>query len=120
MFTAGQTNTVEVTVESFNDELTDEVRLLDSCPWEVDETFGDVQSVDGNTVDLGTVSTEELENGPVTRSYFAEAPDTSDRYTFGPAEARAVDPAEYDRVTGPSSSSSVETVPRSTVLPSTD
>jgi len=96
VFTAGQTNTVEVTIESFNDELTDEVRLLDSCPWEVDETFGDVQSVDGNTVDLGTVSTEELDDGPVTRAYFAEAPDTTGRDTFGPATAKAVDPATFD------------------------
>ena len=98
VFTAGQTNTVEVTVESFNDELTDEVRLLDSCPWEVDETFGDVQSVDGNTVDLGTVSTEELDDGPVTRSYFAEAPENlnqTGRYVFGPAEAEAVDPEDF-------------------------
>ena len=95
VFTAGQTNTIEVTIESFNDELTDEVRLLDSCPWEVDETFGDVQSVDGNTVDLGTVSTEELEDDPVTRSYFAEAPDTTGRYAFGPAEAEAIAPEDF-------------------------
>jgi hypothetical protein len=94
VFTAGQTNRVEVTIENFNTELTDEVRLLDSSPWTVDTAYGDAESYDPETgeVDLGTVTASDL---PVTRAYFAEAPDTTGRYGFGPARAKAVDPADF-------------------------
>jgi hypothetical protein len=105
VYTGGQTKTVEITVGDFNDELTDEVRVYDEIPsgWKP-LGYGDFEGVEseggGRTViDLGTVSTEDLDTDEATRTYFVEAPDGIDRtgqYTFGPAEAEAVDPNEFD------------------------
>lgn len=96
VFTQGQTNRVEVTLESMSDGVT-EVRITDQVPegWTV-EPFGDAQSdepIEGPaTVDLGTVTRSELEasGDGVSRSYFAEATGGTGRYTFGPAEADVV------------------------------
>ena len=78
--------------------------ITDTVPgsWEVKENFGDVTAVEGagdgdgeKTVVLGTVNASEAKQGSdeesVTRTYFAEAPDSTGQYTFGPAVTRAVD-----------------------------
>ena len=106
VFTAGQTNRVEVTVDDFNDELADAVRVTDQVPdgWAVDENFGDVESFDQNSGVVtfeGTASAGDVSgDGSKTFVYFAEAPDEgaddTGTYTFGPAEAEAVDPRTFD------------------------
>ena len=105
VFTGGQTDLVQVTVEEFNDTLTDAVEVSDRVPagWSVDEEYGDVERTvdndDGSTtVVLGTVSSEGLGSEAATRQYFAEAPTgagNTGRYTFGPATAVAVDPTDF-------------------------
>ncbi len=109
VFTAGQPNQVEITVDEFNAELADEVRVLDEVPteWDVAENFGDVEGTETNNgrtiVDLGTVSTSELSEDSVTRLYFVEAPEGTDgtgTYTFGPAEAEAVEPETFENDPG--------------------
>ena len=100
VFTAGQTNQVDIAVDSLSHDAT----ITDTVPgsWEVKENFGDVTAVEGagdgdgeKTVVLGTVNASETKQGndeeSVTRTYFAEAPDSTGQYTFGPAVARAVD-----------------------------
>jgi hypothetical protein len=106
VFTASQTNRVEVTVDDFNDELADAVAVTDRVPdgWAVDENFGDVESFDedsGVVTFEGTASTGDVSgDGSKTFIYFAEAPEegagNTGTYTFGPAEAEAVDPATFD------------------------
>ncbi|PSQ13598.1 hypothetical protein BRD02_12285, partial [Halobacteriales archaeon QS_8_69_73] len=105
VFTAGQTNRVEITVDDFNDELADAVEVSDQVPdgWSVDENFGDVESFDEDGVVTfeGTASTSDVSgDGNKTFFYFAEAPDEgaddTGTYTFGPAEAEAVDPQTFD------------------------
>ncbi len=99
VFTAGQTNRVEVTVEDFNGELTDAVTVTDRVPdgWTVDEAFGDVERFDaeaGVVVFEPTVTADDLGDGSVTLTYFAEAPEEfadTDTYTIGPATAEAVE-----------------------------
>jgi subtilisin family serine protease len=96
-FTGGQTNQVKVTVEDFNEELTDKVTVSDEVPgsWTVDENYGDVESVEGNTVNFEGAADAE---GATTFTYFAEAPDGATEtgtYTFGPATATAVNPTDY-------------------------
>jgi len=100
VFTAGQTNRVEITVDDFNDELADAVRVTDQVPdgWTVDENFGDVESFDE---DSGVVTFEgTATTGGETFAYFAEAPDegagNTGTYTFGPATAVAVDPESFE------------------------
>ncbi|PSP78230.1 hypothetical protein BRC88_11030 [Halobacteriales archaeon QS_4_69_225] len=106
VFTAGQTNRVEITVDDFNEELTDAVRVTDQVPdgWSVDENFGDVDSFDENSGVVtfeGTASADDVSgDGSKTFAYFAEAPeegaDDTGTYTFGPAEATAVNPETFD------------------------
>ena len=102
VFTGGQTDRVVVTVEAFNDELTDAVKITDTIPsnWDVDEEYGDVESYDGGTVTFeGTVTAEEVAGDrSVDLVYYAEAPEGADQtgaYGFGPAEAEAIDPREF-------------------------
>ena len=101
-FTGGQTNRVVVTVEDFNDELTNAVKVTDTIPsnWDIDEEYGDVESYDGGTVTFeGTVTAEEVAgDGSVDLVYYAEAPEGAAQtgaYGFGPAEAEATDPREF-------------------------
>ena len=94
VFTGGQTNQVDVTVSS----LSHDAKVTDAVPngWTVKEGVGDVTGVSGNTVELGTVTASEIENGEVTRIYFVEAPSgvsETGRDTFGPAAAIALDPS---------------------------
>ena len=94
VFTGGQANQVDITVSS----LSHDAKLTDSVPegWTVKASVGDVTRVSGNTVELGTVSTGEIEDGEVTRTYFVEAPSgvsETGRDTFGPAVASALDPS---------------------------
>ena len=98
VFTAGQTDRVRVTVENF--ENASEVTITDQVPdgWTVDERYGDVESFDpdsGTVTFQGTVSADQVgDNGNVTLTYFAEAPEGADgtgTYTFGPAEAEVVE-----------------------------
>ncbi|PSP81130.1 hypothetical protein BRC88_02385 [Halobacteriales archaeon QS_4_69_225] len=99
VFTAGQTDRVRVTVENF--ENASEVTITDQVPdgWTVDERYGDVESFDpdsGTVTFQGTVSADQVgDDGNVTLTYFAEAPEGADgtgTYTFGPAEAAVVEP----------------------------
>lgn len=94
VFTGGQTNQVDITVTS----LSHDAVVTDAVPegWTVKQGVGDVTNVDGNTVELGTVSTAEIEDGGVTRTYFVEAPSglaETGRDTFGPATATVLDPS---------------------------
>ena len=71
------------------------VAVTDSVPegWTV-AAYGDAQnSGDVRTVELGTVTREELEEAEdgVTRTYFVEAEGSTGRYTFGPATATATE-----------------------------
>ncbi|QLD84460.1 S8 family serine peptidase [Natronomonas halophila] len=114
VFLGGQTNEVNVTLESFNDDLTDEAELYDVIPseWSLQTEYSDAV-VDGETEDgrtriqlvrkdnAGNVSDETVDSSDVsgddteTFTYFVEAPASpgaSGPYTFGPAEAVAVDP----------------------------
>ena len=100
VFTAGQTNRVEVTLDGFNGNLADAVRVTDQVPdgWTVDENFGDVESFDE---DSGVVTFEGTAPASgETFAYFAEAPDEgagdTGTYTFGPATAVAVDPETFE------------------------
>ena len=91
VFTGGQTNQIDITVE----EASDPVVVTDEVPdgWTVDDSFGDVESVEDGTVDLGTVSPVGEDDDPVTLTYFARAPSgpgQTGSYTFGPATATAV------------------------------
>jgi len=95
VFTGGQTNTVEITVDSIEGDVSDgtQVTVTDELAdgWTVDEEYGDVRSVEDGVVDLGTVTPADVSGeATVTRNYFANAPEgiqESGRYTFGPAEA---------------------------------
>jgi hypothetical protein len=111
-FTGGQTNRVEITLDSVdvtipesdedtkdnNAELAStEARVTESVPegWTVDPSFGDVESWDdeNNVVDFGTVTLDpSSDNGlagdSVSFTYYAEAPEGESEtgsYTFGPA-----------------------------------
>ena len=131
VFTGGQTDRVVVTVEAFNDELTDAVKITDTLPsnWDVDEEYGDVESYDGGTVTFeGTVSAEEVAGDEsVDLVYFAEAPEGAAQtgaYGFGPAEAEAIDPSEFqddpDRTQGSTSGTFGGTETNTVVGPSTE
>ena len=97
VFTGGQTNRVEITVDSIDGDVSDgtAVTVTDEIPdgWTVDEEYGDVRSVKDGVVDLGTVTPADVAgDGSVTREYFAEAPEgaaSSGSYRFGPAVAEA-------------------------------
>ncbi|MFC7233168.1 S8 family serine peptidase [Saliphagus sp. GCM10025308] len=86
-FTAGQTNRVDVTVESVSHEAM--VRDVVPVEWSVDDAYGDVERVeeDGDVqyVYFGTAVPGET----ATFTYFAEAPEETGTYTFGPGEANA-------------------------------
>lgn len=92
LYTGGQTNTVELTVDSIETEGVDSVAVTDSVPagWSViEEQSEDVLYVETNdggrdVVGFGTVPAGE------TVSYFVEAPEgpaESGAYSFGPATA---------------------------------
>ncbi|PSP66535.1 hypothetical protein BRC85_09610 [Halobacteriales archaeon QS_1_69_70] len=131
VFTGGQTDRVIVTVEDFNEELTDAVTVTDTLPsnWDVDEEYGDVESYDDGTVTFeGTVSAEEVAgDGSVDLVYYAEAPEGAAQtgaYGFGPAEAEATDPREFsddpDRTQGSTSGTFGGTDTNTVVGPSSD
>ena len=93
VFTAGQTNRIDVTLESMAGSVT-EAAVADAVPdgWTVLDA-GDAENPgDVATVELGTVPRTELEgaDGGVTKTYFVEAPESTGRYTSGPATATAV------------------------------
>lgn len=101
-FTGGQTDQITVTVDRL-DEGVDKVMVYDVIPesWSVEGGDGeDVGAADGQVeapdgtklVELGEVS--NLVNvdafGPATFDYFVEAPNSTGRYTFGPARAAMI------------------------------
>lgn len=111
VFTGGQTNQVEITVTSLSHDAT----ITDTTPngWTVKEGVGDVTGVSGSTVELGTASTGEVESGKVTRTYFVEAPTgvaETDRDTFGPATATALDPSDLENATAQVAGTDTNTV----------
>ena len=94
VFTGGQATRVTITLQDFDTEAADSVRVTDQFPpeWNVLTYGGTYESVDNDagTVDFGTVSVSDIESGPVTFTYFIEAPEglqASGPYTFGAAEA---------------------------------
>ncbi len=94
VFTGGQTNQVDITVSSLSHDAT----ITDAVPdgWTVKEGYGDVTGVKSNTVELGTVSADEVADGTVTRTYFVEAPSDvtkTGQDIFGPATATVLDPS---------------------------
>jgi len=104
VFTGGQSNRVTVTVEAFNEELTDAVSVTDRLPggWTVDPEYGDVNSFNEETGEVTftrDVARSDLGTDAATLEYFAEAPSgasSTGRDTFGPATAEAVDPATFE------------------------
>ncbi|WP_276245653.1 S8 family serine peptidase [Haladaptatus sp. YSMS36] len=88
VFTAGQTNRVDITVDSS----TGSAFVRDAIPFDWTLVGGDdatVYTEDGTryvefTNPVGTVGEGDH---PVTRTYFLEAPDSTGTYEFGPAEA---------------------------------
>ena len=93
VFTAGQTNRIDVTLESMADPVT-EAAVADAVPdgWTVLDAGDAKNPGDVATVELGTVTRTELEaaDGGVTKTYFVEAPESTGQYTSGPATATAV------------------------------
>jgi endonuclease YncB( thermonuclease family) len=94
VFTKGQTNKMDVRITGIADPV-QEATVTDSVPdgWTV-AGYGDAQnSGDVRTVELGTVTREELEEAEdgLTRTYFVEAEGSTGRYTFGPATATATE-----------------------------
>lgn len=97
VFTGGQTDQIDITVSSLSHDAT----ITDAVPdeWTVKEGYGDVTDVDGNTVELGTVSADDVADSSVTQTYFVEAPSEmteTGRDTFGPAVATVVDQSEVE------------------------
>ena len=88
---------MKITVGSLDGDIASdtEVTVTDGLPdgWTVDEEYGDVESVEDGSVDLGTVTPSDVEaDASVTRVYYAQAPEGATEtgsYTFGPAEATA-------------------------------
>ncbi|PSP44795.1 hypothetical protein BRC63_02140 [Halobacteriales archaeon QH_10_70_21] len=110
-FTGGRTNRVELTVETIEGDVSSNtpVTVTDEIPdgWTVDTDSGDAEGdgvIEGPaTVSLGTVTPGDVEEGSVTREYFAEAPEGADetgRDTFGPATATIGDEKVSDQVAG--------------------
>ncbi|WP_178915349.1 S8 family serine peptidase [Natronomonas gomsonensis] len=96
----GRANRVRLTVS----DLDDDAVVYDRIPenWDLLESFGQGTETtrDGErVVEFREISTTELEeDGPVTFTYFVESPDApeeTNRYTFGPAIADIVDASEY-------------------------
>jgi hypothetical protein len=112
VFTGGQTDRVEITVETIEGDVTSdaEVTITDQVPdgWTVDEEYGDVESFDdeAGVVTLAPVTPGDVEGErSAGRAYFAEAPQgagETDRYSFGPATATATIDGEAvsDQVAG--------------------
>ncbi|WP_255151986.1 S8 family serine peptidase [Halorarius halobius] len=94
VFTAGQTNQVDVTVDGINEEVPDgaTVRLFDTSPWELNEFDGGdaTKRTDDGTVHLGTTTAGAIRDGGVTKSYFVDAPASTGRYTFGAGSVELV------------------------------
>jgi putative CocE/NonD family hydrolase len=97
LFTGGQTNRVDVTVEP-----ADDVTVRDPIPsaWDVVGGEGDPREVGDTTyVEFGTAPAGET----TTFTYFAEAPTgptASGEYAFGPLEASADDGDNWETVPG--------------------
>lgn len=86
VFTAGQTNKVDLTLDVANQPLHVRDRVPDE--WHVESTRrrGQEAYEEGSTQ---YVEFREEMHEDVTRSYYAEAPDSTGAYTFGPAEVSA-------------------------------
>ncbi|WP_266074806.1 S8 family serine peptidase [Haladaptatus caseinilyticus] len=94
-FTAGQTNRVDVTVDSASEQ----VAVRDRVPFDWDVVGGDAHTV---YTDDGARYVEFTDPASVgeTRTYFIEAPDSTGQYEFGPAEARPADAGAFRTLTG--------------------
>jgi hypothetical protein len=98
-FTAGQTNHVELTVDSISGQVPDStpIRVTDNLPseWTI-LGYGDSPGrTDEGRVDLGKTTAGDIRSdGGVTVEYFAEAPESTDQYEFGAASVELVDPVE--------------------------
>ena len=92
-FTAGQTNHVEITLTDTNERL---VEVRDAIPsnWQVESGNYDRVETDGD-VTYVYFDADFDGSGEVTFDYFAEAPEETARYGFGPAEVRAAGTDEF-------------------------
>ena len=92
-FTAGQTNHVEITLTDTTERL---VEVRDAIPsnWQVESGNYDRVETDGD-VTYVYFDADFDGSGEVTFDYFAEAPEETARYGFGPAEVRAADADEF-------------------------
>jgi serine protease AprX len=99
VFTAGQTNQVDITVDAIDTAGDDAATVRDAIP------FGwGVVAGDSNTVytENGSryIEFDEPASAGETRTYFVEAPDATGSYEFGPAEAAPVGDSVFVRVVG--------------------
>ena len=117
-FTGGQPNRVELTVETIEGDVSSNTRSPSPTRFRTagpsTPTSGDAEGdgvIEGPaTVSLGTVTPGDVEEGSVTREYFAEAPEGADetgRDTFGPATATIGDEKVSDQVAGTDSNTVV-------------
>lgn len=98
VFTGGQTNQVVVEPTGLAEAVPDDavVEIKGQTPWET-SGFGDAAAGETGTVDLGTATADEIRDGSVSRTYFAEAPSgpaATGAYTFGPATLKLTDQVE--------------------------
>jgi serine protease AprX len=90
VFTAGQTNQVDLTLETVDTAGDDRAVVRDTIPFDWDVVAGDSHTTyteDGERFIEFDASVAAGE----TRTYFVEAPDSTGSYTFGPAEAEPAD-----------------------------
>lgn len=100
VFTAGQTNQVDLTVDSLVTAGTATATVRDRIPFDWDVVSGDAHTVyteDGTRY----VEFDAAVSAGETRTYFIEAPHETGTYAFGPAEANWVEGSSlFDRFTG--------------------
>jgi hypothetical protein len=92
-FAAGQTNHVEITLTDTDERLA-EVRDAIPSNWQVESGNYDRVETDGD-VTYVYFDADFGGSGEVTFDYFAETPEETARYGFGPAEVRAAGTDEF-------------------------
>ena len=98
-FTAGQTNQVDITVESVATADSEAATVRDRIPFDWDVVAGDAATTyteDGERF----IEFDAAASAGETRTYFIEAPDATGSYEFGPAEARLDGDDAFIRIIG--------------------
>lgn len=99
VFTAGQTNQVDITVESVATAGDESATVRDRIPFDWEVVAGDssrTYTENGNRY----VEFDAVASAGETRTYFIEAPGSTGQYDFGPAEARLDSEDDFIRVIG--------------------